>query len=250
MRSILKGGIGALFIVALGMGWWSEVFAIEIVAPIEGARLPLGSSYLIQIKPSPGEDWRGVADVMNVYQFNAKTGMFELDNQIPLDSHIGLITIDAWATDQNGKSVKLTRKVEYVLPSTTVVTGISASFNGEKIDFAQIARKPNGDLVGLGGISEGEISIGATYSDGVARDMASNPDVTYKSLDEKVAIVIPPGQWKDSKGNVVKSYALVRATGPGKADIVVQYGEFTDRVTLKVRECPYVEGKMENGCLR
>jgi len=36
----------------------------------------------------------------------------------------------------------------------------------------------------------------------------------------------------------------------GETDIIVQYGELTDRVTLNVRECPYIEGKMKFGCPR
>ena len=120
------------------------------------------------------------------------------------------------------------------------MTKISASFNGEKISFAQIARKPNGDLVALGGFSDEELSVSGFYSDGVKRGIASNPDVKYVSANEKVAIVTPR----------VGTRPLVRATGPGKTDIIVQYGELTDRVTLEVDECPYVEGKMKNGCPR
>jgi hypothetical protein len=41
----------------------------------------------------------------------------------------------------------------------------------------------------------------------------------------------------------------VRATGPGKTSIIVQYGEFPDRVTVQVDECPYIEGETEKkGC--
>lgn len=41
----------------------------------------------------------------------------------------------------------------------------------------------------------------------------------------------------------------MKATGPGTTDIIVRYGEFTDRVTVKVDECPYIEGETEKkGC--
>ena len=141
--------------------------------------------------------------------------------------------------------------VNVVLPSTTKVTKIHASFsnNDKQRTTAEIARKTNGEFVALGGLSDSEVSIKATYSDGVTREIAKNPDFTYKSLDEKVAIVFPPGEGK-SYGNVVESKALVRATGPGKTDIIVRYGELTDRVTVEVDECPYVEGEMEDGCPR
>jgi len=70
----------------------------------------------------------------------------------------------------------------------------------------------------------------------------ANPGFKYTSANEKVATVIPPGEWSYSDGQIGTNYALVKATGPGKTSITVQYGELTDRVTVNVKGCPYTEG--------
>jgi len=172
--------------------------------------------------------------------------------KLPLDVKLGpdKLIVGGILVDQNGKHQEyvLSHTINVVLSPTTKIVSIGASFTGRKETFPQIARKPSGELVSLGYLGDRELSIGATYSDGVGRKITDNPDFTYKSLNEKVAIVIPPGQWKDSNGKVKTNYALVRATGPGKTSIIVQYGELTDRVTVNVKECPYTEGM--DGCPR
>jgi hypothetical protein len=179
-------------------------------------------------------------------------GIVEYTVKIPLDFKLGpdKLIVGGILVDQNGKHQEyvLSYTINVVLPPTTKVVSIGADFTGRKQTFPQIARKPSGELVSLGYLGDRELSVGAVYSDDVGRNFIDNPDVTYKSLNEKVAIVFPPGQWKDSNGKVKTNYALVRATGPGKTSIIVQYGEFTDRVTVNVKECPYTEGM--DGCPR
>ena len=119
------------------------------------------------------------------------------------------------------------------------------TITGDKETFLEIARKASGELVPSGTSKDDRLSVSAIYSDGVLRDIISNPGVKYRSANEKVAIVIPVGQ----EGNPYDKLALVKATGPGKTSIIVQYGEFTDRVTVNVKECPYIEGETDkHGC--
>jgi len=225
----------------------AQAFVIE--RPVKGQTVVAGEPYDVWVRLVPGEVCDSVGPGLS---FNAKTGRYEGTDKVDpgdlrgVSEEIPILVLGEGAFCRDAKV-----KITVILPPTTKITGIDARFslNDKQLTTASIARRPNGELIALGGFSDREVSISATYSDGVKRKITDNPDFTYKSLNEKVAIVFPPGQGK-SYGSIVDNFALVRATGPGQTDVIVQYGEFTDRVTLKVRECPYIEGKMEDGCPR
>jgi len=252
MQRVRASILGIMFwILMVSTGW-----AITITEPKPNTVFHPGDKVVVKAELKPGETPKAVI----IFTGKLTEDDFPIAFEAPyewaftIEKHFlgeGRITVAAKLP--NGDVAEAKVPVTVVLPPTTTITKIYAGFVSTispKATSAQIARKPNGDLVALDGSSERRISIGATYSDGVGRDIADNPDITYKSLDEKVAVVFPPGQWKNSKGEVRTGYALVRATGPGKTDIIVQYGELTDRVTVEVDECPYVEGKMKFGCPR
>jgi hypothetical protein len=220
--------------------------AAELVSPLEGSVYEPGQSFVIRVEPGPGEKLISMLVGFNEVKPNSD-GILEYTVNIPVKIKPGSNKKAGAAVslyDINGqyKEIELSHNTTVVLPPTTVVRGIGASFAGDKETFLQIARKPTGELVPSGSSNDAELTAGATYSDGIRRRIADNPNTTYKSLNEKVAIVFPSGQWKDLKGEVGTGYALVMATGPGKTSIIVQYGEFTDRVTVHVKECPYTEG--------
>ena len=218
---------------------FAQAFVIE--RPVEGQTVIAGEPYDVWVRLVPGEVCDSVGPGLS---FNAKTGRYEGTDKIDPEDMRGVSEQTSLSVEGEGAFCRFAPsvKITVVLPPTTKVVSIGASFTGRKKTFLEIARKPNGELVPSGSLNDAELSIGATYSDGVGRKITDNPDFTYKSLNEKVAIVFPPGQWKDSNGKVKTNYALVRATGPGKTSIIVQYGEFTDRVTVNVKECPYTEG--------
>ncbi len=250
MQRVRAGFVGiGLWILAVSTGW-----AITITEPKPHTVFHPGDKVMVKADLTPEEDPRlGVIIFTGKLTKDDRPIAFKApyEWEFTIDKHFlgeGKITVAAKLPSGDITEAKV--PVTVVLPPTTTVTGIGADFTGQRMTSAQIGRKPNGELVSLGGFSERKLSVGADYSDDVARDMAGNPDVTYKSLDEKVAIVFPPGKFKLADGRVRTGYATVQATGPGKTDIIVQYGNFTDRVTIQVRECPYVEGKMEDGCPR
>ena len=217
--------------------------AAKLVSPSKEATYEVGQSIVVRVEPESGE--KLVYMQMGFDQVKPdERGIIEYTDTVgdelgPLKASIFVYFLDSSGQEQR---IELVLAVTVVLPPTTKVVSMGAFFTGDKETFPEIARKPNGELVTLGFSGDRELSVGAAYSDGVERFITDNPDFTYKSLNEKVAIVFPPGQGKDSRGKVIKGYALVRATGPGKTSIIVQYGEFTDRVTVNVKECPYTEG--------
>jgi len=244
------GKYGWIILVMFGMVVMENdpfVHAIILERPVEGQTVVVGEPYDVWVRPAPGEVCDSVGPGLS---FNEKTGRYEGTHKIDPEELREASEQFRLGIEGEGRfcrNAKVT--VTVILPPTTVVRGIGTSFTGDKETFLEIARKPGGELVVTEGThSTSELSVSAIYSDSVLRDIITNPGVKYTSANEKVAIVFPPGQGKDSFGDVVKGYALVRATGPGKTSIIVQYGEFTDRVTVNVKECPYIEGKMKHGC--
>jgi len=212
-----------------------QAFVIE--RPVEGQTVIAGEPYDVWVRLVPGEVCDSVGPGLS---FNAKTGRYEGTDKIDPEDMQGVSEQTSLSVEGEGAFCRFAPsvKITVILPPTTKVVSIGASFDGRKETFLQIARKPSGELVPSGSSKDDTVSVGARYSDGVGRTIINNPDVTYKSLNEKVAIVIPVGK----EGNPYDKLALVRATGPGKTSIIVQYGEFTDRVTVNVKECPYTEG--------
>ena len=237
MQRVSAGLMGILFwMLMASMGW-----AITITEPKAGTVFYPGDKVMVKVELTPEEDPRqGVfirASRSSEESDIAFKAPFELEFMI--EKHfLGEDKIYATASLPNGDLVEAEVPITVVLPPTTVVRGIGTSFTGRKETFLQIARKPSGELVPSGTSKDDRLSVSAIYSDGVLRDIITNPGVKYTSANEKVAIVISPGQ----EGNPYDELALVRATGPGKTSIIVQYGEFTDRVTVNVKECPYTEG--------
>jgi len=221
---------------------WADALIIE--SPVEGQTIVMGEPIQWVVRPEPGEVCTSINGGEN--PLNPATGKFEYTDIIqsngPLSHSLGKQNF--WVMGEGGDkdSLCLDAKVTLtvVLPPTTVVVSIDAAFTGGKKTFLEIARKLSGELVVTEGThSTNELSVSAVYSDGVERGIASKPETTYKSLNEKVAVVIPR----------IGTRPLVRATGPGKTSIIVQYGEFTDRVTVHVKECPYIEGETDkHGC--
>jgi len=232
-------------LLLFGIGGLGE--AAKMVSPPEGAVYEAGQSYVVRVEPGPGEKLISMLVGFNEVKPDSR-GILEYTINLPVDVKLGTRKRDVGVVlyDQNGKyqEIELSNTITVVLPSTTTVTGIGAGFNDKKETFLDIARKPdgeNGELVALKS-STRSFSVSAFYSDGVMRDAIDYSKIKYTSSNEKVAIVIPPGQWEYKPGQVETKDALVKATGPGKTSIIVQYGAFTDRVTVHVKECPYTEG--------
>jgi hypothetical protein len=233
--------------LGLTIGLTNRALGVEIVEPKSGAIFSPGETVTVKARPSFGENLRLVSFHTNLQRVGFGPvdliPPYEWEFKLP-EEHLGVVKIfadgvpvgDPHSVSASHTSVTIT----VVLPPTTTVQSIGADFSGRDRTFLRIARKPNGELVALRGFSERQLYVGAIYSDGVARVIDTAPDVTYESLDEKVAIVIPPPP---------KGYAQVKATGPGKTEIVVRYKGYESRVTVHVKECPYIEGKTDKeGC--
>jgi hypothetical protein len=235
MQRIKVVFFGILFwILTVSTGW-----AIIITEPKAGTVFHPGDKVVVKVELTPEEAPGGVSKGVFIRAHKmaddstlAFKAPFELE--FTIEKHfIGEDTISASAKLLNGDIAEAEIPITVILPSTTKVVSIDAAFTGGKKTFLEIARKLNGELVVTEGTrSTDQLSVSAVYSDGVERGIASKPETKYSSANEKVAIVIPG----------VGTRPLVKATGPGKTSIIVQYGELTDRVTVNVKECPYTEG--------
>ncbi len=249
-----KAGIQGFVLVLVMVVTATLAHALIIESPKEGQVLVVGEEFQWKVRPAPGEVCKSVAG--GAPPFNSATGMYEwTDRATPDEVKSGEreqqdIMIMGEAMSRDGNCSDASVKVTVVLPPTTTVQSIGAKISGDNKTFLEIARKPSGELLVTEGTnSTDEISVGATYSDGVDRRIVGNPDLTYESLNEKVAKVFAPGQWEKTEDDRRIPYALVQATGPGKTDIIVRYKGHESRVTVHVKECPYIEGKTEKeGC--
>ena len=240
MQRVSAGLMGILFWMLMASTGW----AITITEPKAGTVFHPGDKVMVKVDLTSEEDSRQGVFIRAHKAAEDSTLAFKapFELEFTISKHfIGEDTISASAKLPNGDITEAEVPITVILPPTTVVRGIGASFNSRKKTFLQIARKPSGELVASGRANDDELYVNAFYSDDVMRGIASKHEIKYTSANEKVAIVIPPAR--------VGTRALVRATGPGKTSIVVQYGEHTDRVTVQVEECPYIEGETDkNGC--
>jgi hypothetical protein len=116
--------------------------------------------------------------------------------------------------------------ITVVLPPTTTVQKINAHAQGLNKDDKLIYTERT--LTGQKNLfrqMDGEIEVEGIYSDGVERNIATDPKMVYKSLDEKIATVALQGD-----------KVVVTPKGVGKTDIVVEYGSYQDRLRVVVKE--------------
>jgi hypothetical protein len=253
----MRNTVGALVLLGFVFGVGGQVFGIEILEPKEGAIFAPGETVTVNARPSPGEKVRLIDFYSNLRHEGSEPMDFippyEWDFTLPKE-HVGVVKIFADGAPVKGSdSVPVKRAsvtITVVLPPTTTIQSIGAGFAGSKQAFLDIARKPSRELVITDGTSSTrELSVGAAYSDGIRRRIVGNPDLTYESMDEKVAKVFAPGQWETTEDDRRVPYALVQATGPGKTEIIVRYKGHESRVTVHVKECPYIDGVTDKeGC--
>ncbi len=235
--------------------WSVPAWGLQIKGVREGQVVTVGDEIVFEVESEPGEAFENVFVAVgrssDGFREVVKSLPYRGRYTIPKDAD-GRLAINAFiGVAKEGNRVNRPAKVTLtvVLPPTTTVQSIRAKFSGDNETFPDIARKPSGELVALGAFSERQLSVGATYSDGVNRRIVGHPDMTYESLNEKVAKVFAPGQWEKTEDERRVPYALVQATGPGKTEIIVRYKGYESRVTVHVKECPYIEGKTEKeGC--
>ena len=203
-----------------------ESSAIEIVSPVEGARVEVGSTLLIQVRPLPGEKWLVVEEIFGgSLPFNPTTGVFERIDHISKDVKTGPDTITIGATDQQGNEVVLTRRIEFILPPTTTVQSINASQlgnKGKKRLFLSLELTPQKKVFSD---RKDRIEVRGVYSDGVERDITMDSKTIYTSMDEKIVKVVLNQDWM-----------WVTPVGPGKTEIVVSNGPHQDRLQVVVDE--------------
>jgi len=238
MQRVSAGLMGILFWMLMASTGW----AITITEPKAGTVFHPGDKVMVRVELTPNETPNAVIIFTGKLTNDDSPIAFEApyEWEFAISKHfIGEGKITAAAKFLNGDLTEAEVPITVILPPTTKVVSIDAAFASGKKTFLEIARKPNGELVSSGVANTDQLSVSGVYSDGVERGIASKPETKYSSANEKVAIVIPR----------IGARPLVKATGHGKTDIIVQYGEFTDRVTVNVQECPYIEGETDkHGC--
>lgn len=202
----------------------SDTYALIIESPTEGQTIVVGEDIEWKVRPAPNEVCKSVAEGTS---FNSKTGRYEWTERITPDEELGQqrFIIMGEPLHEGGSCLDATVNVTVVLPPTTVVESISAHDKGDPYDKfipLRIVLDPQKEPIFK---SNSGIEVDGIYSDGVKRDISSDPKTVYQSLDEKIATV-----------TVKEGKAVVAAVGPGKTEILVSHGPNQDRIEIKVRE--------------
>ena len=125
--------------------------AVEIVAPKDGAVVPIGSELVIQVQPSPGDDIDRVylAHSEEHMKHNPQTGYFEQRLKLRGDS-LGPIEIEVWS--KNSKGVISTAKVTVHINLPPVLPLISLRIHAEqrKLVLETIGEKRDLQVIGDG----------------------------------------------------------------------------------------------------
>src|SRR2546422_796207 len=118
--------------------------AIEIVAPKDGAVVPIGAELVIQVQPSPGDDIDRayLAHSDEHMKHNPQTGYFEQRIKLRGDS-LGPIEIEVWS--KNSKGVVSTAKVTVHVNLPPVLPLISLRIHAEQRNERQHRRQVDVD---------------------------------------------------------------------------------------------------------
>ncbi len=174
--------------------------AIEIVAPKDGAVVPIGAELVIQVQPSPGDDIDRayLAHSDEHMKHNPQTGYFEQRIKLRGDS-LGPIEIEVWS--KNSKGVVSTAKVTVHVNLPPVLPLISLRIHAEQRKLVLAAVGEKRDLQVIGEFPDGTVRFISKATFGT----------TYQSRNEKIVKVDPNG--------------VVTAVGIGETIIVVRNGD-------------------------
>jgi hypothetical protein len=174
--------------------------AVEIVAPKDGAVVPIGAELLIQVQPSPGDDIDRVslAHSDEHMKHNPQTGYFEQRIKLRGDS-LGPIEIEVWS--KNSKGVISTAKVTVHVNLPPVLPLISLRIHAEQRKLVLEAIGEKRDLQVIGEFPDGSVRFISKATFGT----------TYQSRNENIVKVDPNG--------------VVTAVGIGETIIIVRNGD-------------------------
>jgi hypothetical protein len=174
--------------------------AVEIVAPKDGAVVPIGAELVIQVQPSPGDDIDRVylAHSDEHMKHNPQTGYFEQRLKLR-DDNLGPIAVEVWS--KNSKGVISTAKVTVHVNLPPVLPLISLRIHAEQRKLVLEAVGEMRDLQVIGEFPDGTVRFISKATFGT----------TYQSRNEKIVKVDPNG--------------VVTAVGVGETIIVVRNGD-------------------------
>jgi hypothetical protein len=174
--------------------------AVEIVAPNDGAVVPIGSELVIQVQPSPGDDIDRVylAHSEEHMKHNPQTGYFEQRIRLRGDS-LGPIEIEVWS--RNSKGVISTAKITVHINLPPALPLISLRIHAEQRKLVLEAIGEKRDLQVIGEFPDGTVRFISKATFGT----------TYQSRNEKIVAVDPNG--------------VVTAVGVGETIVVVRNGD-------------------------
>ncbi len=200
MNSPLKsaGLVATALLAALSLS--HPAGAIEIVAPKDGAVVPIGAELVIQVQPSPGDDIDRayLAHSDEHMKHNPQTGYFEQRIKLRGDS-LGPIEIEVWS--KNSKGVVSTAKVTVHVNLPPVLPLISLRIHAEQRKLVLEAVGEKRDLQVIGEFPDGTVRFISKATFGT----------TYQSRNEKIVKVDPNG--------------VITAVGIGETIIVVRNGD-------------------------
>ena len=187
------------------------VNALDIVEPVEGQTVQLGSTLRIVVKPEPGESWKGVAIGFDEVPYDSSLNAYVREFQVPSKGKFGPLKLTITALSENDDLVTLTRTITVAPPSNLSLNDIRIRDDQKKLFFFAA-----GDSY--------QLRVTGQFSDGVERDVSGGFGTTYTSSDEDVVTI-------DANG-------LVTAQRVGTAKIKVRNREFALTVEAIVEASP------------
>jgi hypothetical protein len=179
---------------------FQPVGAVEIVAPKDGAVVPIGSELVIQVQPSPGDDIDRVylAHSEEHMKHNPQTGYFEQRIKLRGDS-LGPIEIEVWSKNSKGVISTAQITVHINLPPALPLISLRIHAEQRKLVLEAIGEKRDLQVIG-------------EFPDGTVRFISKATfGTTYQSRNEKIVEVDPNG--------------VVTAVGIGETIVVVRNGD-------------------------
>lgn len=212
MKLSLKALSILIYVLVLSRPAW----ALRVITPQMGEKIPAGSDLTVIVKPDPGEEWEAVALGFDAMDFNAATQEYRRTIKIPSDL-LGLSDFPIIGRDKAGNEIEITVNVIVILPSTVKLKNLKAD---PKEMF--LRKLPPGSDPNQVRFAETErIAVMGIFSDGIEREVSSSSlGATYQTSDPKIATV-------DTEG-------LVTAVAPGKAVITVKNGDKQLQVQVNV----------------
>ncbi len=198
--------------------WAGSSAAFEIIEPVEGQRVEVGSAMRVVVKPQPGESLKIVGIAFEPLTFDGNLGVYIGVFPVPSETRLGPRELLITALSEGDQEIVSKRTVIVALPPSLRLQSIQAD---PKEMF--LRKLPSGSDPNKVRFEERErLVVMGQFSDGVEREVSfPEAGTTYQTSNPEIALVNSDG--------------MVTAVSPGKTIIKVMNGDYAVQVSVAVR---------------